>query len=241
MKPRLFLSDVHLAPERLAATAAFYAFCEGPARDAAAVYILGDLFDYWIGDDQLADRYYADIAAAIRGVTRAGIPVFVAHGNRDFLLGNRFALETGARMLGEQELIESPTRTLISHGDELCTGDVDYQRYRTRMRNPATQRRLLRLPLFVRKFISRMLRKKSRNATSLKPESIMDVDDLAVANAFRAHGVTRMIHGHTHRPATHIVDVDGSPRERVVLSDWRDRGFYVEMDDDGIRRREIVA
>lgn len=240
MKATLFLSDLHLAPDRPDAAAAFRAFCAGPARDASAVYILGDLFDWWIGDDQLRDPFFADIGAAIRGVTAAGVPVYVAHGNRDFLLGAAFARATGASLLPDRERVDlDGTPTLVSHGDELCTGDVDYQRYRARIRNPATQRRLLRLPLFVRRLIARSLRRKSRDATALKPESIMDVDDAAVTETFRRYGVARLIHGHTHRPKTHVVDVDGTKRERVVLADWHQHGEYVEADASGVRRREI--
>jgi len=240
MTARLFLSDLHLSPDRPQAAAAFEAFCAGPARSAAAVYILGDLFDWWIGDDQLREPFFADMARALRGVSDAGVPVHVAHGNRDFLLGPAFVAATGARLLPDRERIDvDGTPTLISHGDELCTGDVDYQRYRARIRDPATQRRLLRLPLFLRRMLARALRRKSRDATALKPESIMDVDNGAVERAFRDHGVARIIHGHTHRPATHIVEVDGTPRERIVLADWHDHGHYVEVDARGATRRDI--
>jgi UDP-2,3-diacylglucosamine hydrolase len=240
MTARLFLSDLHLSPDRPQAAAAFEAFCAGPARGAAAVYILGDLFDWWIGDDQLREPFFADMARALRGVSDVGVPVHVAHGNRDFLLGAAFVDATGATLLPERERIDvEGTPTLISHGDELCTGDVDYQRYRARIRDPATQRRLLRLPLFLRRVLARSLRSKSRDATALKPESIMDVDRGAVERAFRDYGVARIIHGHTHRPATHIVEVDGTSRERIVLADWHDHGHYVEIDARGVTRRDI--
>jgi UDP-2,3-diacylglucosamine hydrolase len=236
----MFLSDLHLAPERPAAVAAFEAFCGGPARNAEAVYILGDLFDSWVGDDELGDRFASRVVAAIRGVTQAGVPVYVAHGNRDFLLGERFAAATGAALLPERQLLDlGGTPTLVSHGDELCTGDVAYQQYRARIRDPASQRRLLRLPLFVRRLIARWLRRKSRDATALKPESIMDVDQDAVTAAFRDYSVTRLIHGHTHRPATHLLEIDGRACERVVLADWHDHGHYVEADAAGVRRKEI--
>ena len=242
MKPLLFLSDLHLAPDRPKATAAFHAFCAGPARSAGAVYILGDLFDSWIGDDELRDRFPAEIAASIRSVTQSGVPVHIAHGNRDFLLGERFAAATGTTLLPERHLVDvGGTPTLLSHGDELCVGDIAYQQYRARIRSPDTQRRLLALPLFVRRLIARWLRRKSRNATSLKAESIMDVDDAAVATAFRDTGVARMIHGHTHRPATHSVDVDGRSRERIVLADWHDEGQYLRIDDSGTARVQIAA
>jgi len=240
MKPTLFLSDLHLSPDRPAAAEAFEAFCRGPARDAAAVYLLGDLFDWWIGDEQLDEPFAERMAAALRGVTAAGVPVSVAQGNRDFLYGPRFVRETGTTRLPEQIVVDiGGTPTLLMHGDELCTSDVDYQRYRARMRAPETARRLLALPAFVRRWMARRLRKRSRDEMALKPESILDVAEDAVVAAFRAHGVTRMIHGHTHRPATHHVEVDGRRCERIVLADWHDRGHWVEAGVQGLVRREI--
>ena len=241
MMPRLFASDLHLSPERPASAAAFRAFCEGPARSASAVYLLGDLFDWWIGDDQLTEPFAAAVAADIRGITRAGVPVFVAHGNRDFLLGARFAAATGATLLPERELVDlDGTATLLSHGDELCTGDVDYQKLRAKMRDPATQRRLLGLPLFARRLLARHLRRKSRDAIAMKADAIMDVDPAAVEATFRRYRVPRMIHGHTHRPATHVVEVDGRKCERIVLADWHDDGEYVEVGEHGVQRRRIA-
>jgi len=242
VKPTLFLSDLHLSPDREAAAAAFHRFCAGPARTAAAVYILGDLYDWWIGDDQLADPFAARIADGLRGVSASGIAVHVARGNRDFLLGDRFANATGAAILPERQRIDlAGVPTLVSHGDELCTGDVDYQRYRTRMRDPATQRRVLRLPYFVRRLLALWLRRRSRDATALKPESILDVDEAAVVQALREHGVRRLIHGHTHRPATHHLTVDDIPCERIVLPDWRDRGHYLEIGAAGVVAHEIAG
>jgi UDP-2,3-diacylglucosamine hydrolase len=241
MAPALLASDLHLSPDRPALASAFRAFCAGPACAASAVYLLGDVFDWWIGDDQLRERFDASIAAAIRDVTRQGVPVLVGHGNRDFLLGARFAQATGAQLLPEQVVVDlGGTPTLLSHGDELCTGDVDYQRFRARMRDPATQRRLLRLPRFVRAAIARNLRRRSRDATQLKPEAILDVDPAAVEDAFRRFGVTRMIHGHTHRPATHRLTVDGVPRERIVLPDWHETARYVRVDERGVDVLEVA-
>ncbi len=241
MQPTLFLSDLHLSPDRPATAAAFEAFCAGPARAAAVIYVLGDLFDWWIGDDQLDDPFAARVAAALRGVTGAGVPVHVARGNRDFLYGARFERDTGASLLPEQLVVDvRGTPTLLLHGDELCTSDVEYQRYRARMRSAETARRLLALPAFVRRWIARGLRRRSRDQTAQKPESILDVADDAVAAAFRAHGVARMIHGHTHRPATHHVDVDGRHCERVVLADWHDRGHWLEAGAEGLVRRETA-
>lgn len=242
MKPTLFLSDLHLAPERPAATAAFHAFARGPARAAAAVYILGDLFDAWIGDDQLRDPFAADIAASLHALTDAGVAVYIARGNRDFLLGEAFARATGATLLPDELVVEvGGARLVVLHGDLLCTGDVEYQRYRARMHAPATARRLLALPYALRRGIAWYLRRRSRAANARKPEAIMDVDTEAVAAAFRRHAVTRMIHGHTHRPAHHALTVDGMARERIVLSDWDDRGHYVEVSDAGLAVRDVTG
>jgi len=241
-RPTLFLSDLHLSPERPAALAAFHAFAAGPARAAAAVYILGDLFDWWIGDDQMRDPFVARIVASLRGIAGAGVPLFVGRGNRDFMLGDAFARATGATLLPDlQRLDLHGVPTLVCHGDELCTDDVDYQKYRAHMRDPATQARLMRLPYFVRRAIAWWLRRKSRNEKAMKAESIMDVNAEAVADAFRAHGVQRLIHGHTHRPARHALTVDGAPRERFVLADWHDRGHYLAVDATDAHVRDIAA
>ena len=241
-RPTLFLSDLHLSPDRPAAVAAFHAFASGPARGAAAVYILGDLFDWWVGDDQLREPFIVPIMKSLRAMADSGVPLFVAHGNRDFMLGTEFARASGATLLPEQlrlDLFGVPT--LISHGDELCTDDAEYQTYRARVRTPEAMRRLLRLPYVVRKLMAAWLRRKSSSDKSLKPEYIMDVNADAVAAAFRAHGALRMIHGHTHRPNRHRHEVDGTPRERWVMADWHDRGQYLAVDAQGVHEREIAA
>lgn len=240
MKPTLLLSDLHLAPERPAATAAFHAFARKPARDAAAVYIMGDLFDWWAGDEQCAEPFARSIVESLRAISGAGIPLRIARGNRDFLLGEAFARAAGATLLGEQTIVDlAGTATLLTHGDELCTDDVAYQRYRAWFRDPRRRRRLLLLPYPVRRWMAGWLRRGSRAATARKPESILDVNAAAVAQAFRVCNVTRMIHGHTHRPARHASVVDGTPRERVVLADWSERGHYVAIDSAGIHTRHI--
>ena len=240
MKPTLLLSDLHLAAERPATAAAFHAFTRGLARGASAVYILGDLFDSWVGDDQCREPFAREVVESLRALTEAGVPVYVARGNRDFLLGEDFARATGAILLGEQTIVDiHATRTLLSHGDEFCTDDVAYQRYRAWSRDPARQRRLLRLPYRLRRWIADWMRRGSRSATARKPESILDVNAGAIEGAFRANGVARMIHGHTHRPANHALIVDGTPRERIVLADWDDRGHFVAIDDAGVRNHEI--
>ncbi|HEX7328962.1 MAG TPA: UDP-2,3-diacylglucosamine diphosphatase [Casimicrobiaceae bacterium] len=240
LKPVLLLSDLHLAEERAGSAAAFLAFAAGPAREARAVYILGDLFDSWIGDDQLREPFAAAIAQALRGIADAGVAVFVARGNRDFLLGERFASVAGATLLAEETLADlGGVRTLLTHGDELCTDDHAYQRYRAWMRDPVHQRRLLRLPYALRRGIAAWMRRKSRSETARKPESILDVNAAAVEAALRRHRVTRMIHGHTHRPARHPLAVDGAACERIVLADWDELGHYLEIGGEGIRAVDI--
>ena len=178
----------------------------------------------------------------MRGVSDAGVPLFVTQGNRDFLLGQRFASETGATLLPEYAVIDlEGMRTLLCHGDVLCTDDVEYQAHRARMRDPLTQQRLLRLPYFVRRWIARYMQKRSAEHKSGMSEVIMDVAPAAVAEAFRAHDAQRMIHGHTHRPARHVHDVDGTPRERLVLADWYDGGSYLEVGRDGVHVRDIAV
>jgi len=239
--PTLFLSDLHLSPDRPLAVAAFHAFAKGPARAAEAVYILGDLFDWWVGDDQLREPFIAPIAESLRALSGAGIPVFVARGNRDFMLGEDFERATGSTLLPEQLLLDlHGVPTLVCQGDELGTDDADYQAYRARVRAPGARRRLLRLPYFLRRLIASWLRRKSSNDKSLKPEYIMDVNAMAVAEAFRRHRALRMIHGHTHRPARHEHAVDGTPRERWVMADWHDRGHYLAVDEHGVHEREIA-
>lgn len=241
-EPALFISDLHLAPEHGGAVAAFHAFARGPARTASAVYVMGDLFDAWVGDDQRVEPFAQAVLASLRAVSDAGVPLFVARGNRDFLLGEDFARAAGATLLAEQTLVDAGGMpTLVTHGDEFCTDDTQYQRYRAWARNPRVQRRLLQLPYRVRRSIATWLRRESRAATSRKPETILDVNAGAIEQAFRRFGVSRIIHGHTHRPARHESVVDGTPRERIVLADWRDHGHFLEVDSEGARSRDIVG
>ena len=204
--------------------------------------MLGDLFDGWLGDEQLAEPFSAGVAQSLAGVARAGVPLHVMRGNRDFLLGERFAKASGAALLPDAQVVEAGgVRTLLLHGDTLCTDDADYQRYRAWIRDPARQRKILSLPWPVRRAFAAWLRRRSRRATLGKDEAIMDVNAKAVAQAFRDAGVTRIVHGHTHRPASHVVDVDGTARERHVLADWHGRATWLEIDEDGVRRRELAA
>jgi UDP-2,3-diacylglucosamine hydrolase len=211
MSPTLFISDLHLSPARRPMVAAFHAFIGGPARRAAALYVLGDFFDVWLGDDQLREPIAAAVAAALAELSASGVPVFLQCGNRDFLLGERFAQACRAKLLPDTAVHDLyGTPTLVMHGDLLCTDDVEYQRFRAYWKDPVRRRRLLARPYFVRRIIAAVMRFGSRRATAAKREEIMDVNTGAVVAAMREHGVTRLIHGHTHRPAARLT-VDGRP------------------------------
>jgi UDP-2,3-diacylglucosamine hydrolase len=220
--------------------AAFEAFCRGPAREAGRVYVLGDLFDSWVGDDQLRDPVAARVAGALAGVAAAGVELGVMCGNRDLLLGHRFAAAAGGTLLPDLVVTDVAGRTtLLLHGDTLCTDDVGYQNFRLRTRDARTQQRFLALPYALRRGVFALIRWRSRRLSSAKSEVIMDVNADAVAGAFRQHDVTRMIHGHTHRPARHATIVDGREHERWVLPDWYDRGAYLAVDAGGVAFRAL--
>jgi UDP-2,3-diacylglucosamine hydrolase len=226
----LFVSDVHLSAARPALVARFLRFLEEEARAADALYILGDLFDLWVGDDD-PDPLNRRIIAALAALTGAGVPVSVMHGNRDFVLGPRFAQETGARLLADPAVIDlCGTPTLLTHGDTLCTDDLGYQRARARYRQPWVLALGLALPRALRSAIGRRLRAKSERTKQALTAEIMDVNAQAVEAALRTHGCLRMIHGHTHRPARHEHVVDGRRCERWVLADWYRAGSYLQCD-----------
>jgi UDP-2,3-diacylglucosamine hydrolase len=231
MKPTLLVSDLHLAPERPETLAAFERFCAGPARAAAQLYVLGDLFDAWVGDDQLREPLAAAVAASLARVAAAGVDVGVMRGNRDLLLGPRFAAAAGAKLLPDAVVgAIAGTPTLLLHGDTLCTDDVGYQRYRARVHDPSLQRRFLALPYPVRRALVALIRSGSRATTAQKAAAIMDVNAGAVVAAFALHRVDRLIHGHTHRPARHDVVLGERGVQRWVLPDWYDAGGYLEID-----------
>jgi len=232
--PTLFISDLHLSRERPELIEAFHALVAGPARGAAALYVSGDLFDVWLGDDQLREPLAAAVARAFADLAASGAPVYLQRGNRDFLLGERFARAAGATLLEDAVVHDvQGTPTLIMHGDTLCTDDVDYQRFRAYWQDPVHRRRLLALPYVFRRGIAAFFRARSKRATASKSEEIMDVNADAVADALRAHSVTRLIHGHTHRPARHQLTVDGRRCERYVLADWYRTASYLRVDAAG--------
>lgn len=230
MPSSLFISDLHLSEERPEANERFFSFIEDRASRADALFILGDLFEYWIGDDDLAEPFHALIAGFLRNLSRGGVALSLMQGNRDFLIGPAFCQATGARLLDDPAIIEAGgVRTLLMHGDTLCTDDADYQEWRRVARSADWQARFLTQPLPGRRQTVLELREKSRKALRSKPAMIMDVNEGAVRAAFRSHGVTRIIHGHTHLPARHLVEVDGQHCERWVLPDWYATGGYLEV------------
>ncbi|WP_300452842.1 UDP-2,3-diacylglucosamine diphosphatase [Accumulibacter sp.] len=222
----LFISDLHLAPEAPGATRLLLDFLAGRARAAEQLFILGDLFEAWPGDDCLDDpddRFVSAIVEALRELSAAGVAVSVMHGNRDFLLGDRFSASSGARLLPDPYLLSLPTwQFVLSHGDALCTDDGDYQAFRAQVRQAAWQSSFLSRPLAERRAIAMAARQKSESAKRDKAPSLMDVNPAATDDFLRQNGYASLIHGHTHRPATHDHLVDGIHVERWVLSDWRE-------------------
>lgn len=236
----LFISDLHLDPARPEITRLFGDFIEGQARDADALYILGDLFEAWVGDDDPSDTG-AYVAKRLAGLAASGVPVWFMHGNRDFLLGPDYARRAGMALLQEPTVVDlHGRRALLVHGDTLCTGDLAYQRFRAQTRDPAWQRQFLAQPLAARLAFAQQARAASqahqgelRDAGRM--ETLTDVAPATVEAAFRDHGVDLMIHGHTHRPAVHALDVDGRPCTRIVLGDWYEQGSLLRADADGLR------
>ena len=217
----LFLSDLHLSPERPALLKRFRALMEEQAKRVEALYILGDLFDAWIGDDDPAS-----FAAEVKGLLKRfseTTPLFFQRGNRDFMVGDRFAAETGARLLEDEALVEHQgLRLLLMHGDQLCIDDTEYQQVRAQLRSPEFRRQALALSIPERRALAAEYRRRSGESLSLKPADITDVNPDAVHRAMARHQADLLIHGHTHRPAIHALEVDGRPVRRIVLPDWRE-------------------
>jgi UDP-2,3-diacylglucosamine hydrolase len=231
----LFISDLHLCASRPQINRIFFEFLRGPARAAEALFVLGDLFEYWIGDDDLDEPFNASVIAALSECTRAGPTLHVMHGNRDFLLDEGFARACNARLIEDPHAIDLfGTSTLLMHGDTLCTDDVDYQRFRSEVRAPAWKKRMLSTPLALRREQAEALRRTSEFEKKGKAPEVMDVNAGAVEAVLREHGYPRLIHGHTHRPARHEHHVDGRICERWVLADWYRSGSYLRCDARGI-------
>lgn len=232
----LFIADLHLSEQRPHTVAAFFAFLAEEAVTCNALYILGDFFDAWIGDDD--DRPLAmDVAAALNALANRGVRIFFQHGNRDFLLGSDYAMRCGMQLLPECHVLErAGQRYLLAHGDQFCTQDVAYQQFRRMVRNAQWQRDFLAKPIDERRAIAAQLRAKSRDANSMKAEDIMDVTPDEIGSALLEYQCTTLIHGHTHRPARHMLSLPaGTAAERLVLGEWAGNGFwYARLNDAGL-------
>ena len=232
-----FVADLHLTDERPVATGRFFRFLDEAVAGADALYILGDLFEAWVGDDH-EEQVAEDAARRLKALADSGTPVYFMHGNRDFMLAERYAAQSGMTLIGDPARITLyGVPTLLMHGDTLCTDDTAYQAFRRRVRHPLTLALLRLLPLALRRRLAHQARAGSRAAKAGKSAEIMDVNPDEVARVLRAHQVNRLIHGHTHRPAQHVHAVDGRDCERWVVPDWYARWGYVVCDAAGCALR----
>ena len=229
----LFISDLHLSAERPDIIKLFTRFMENEAQHSQALYILGDLFEVWLGDDFIPDELEV-VIDSLKNYTNANHELYVLHGNRDFLLGERFEALTGCKILPDPSLIElNQTKTLISHGDELCIDDVDYMAFRKQVRNEQWQQEFLAKPIEERIAFAKHARQESIKQTQQKELEIMDVNQGAVEQLMQEYDVNCLIHGHTHRPNTHRFQINQQPVTRIVLGDWYQQGSVLSCDDQG--------
>lgn len=220
----LFVSDLHLAAERPETSALFVRFLEGRARQADALYVLGDLFEVWLGDDMILPDYQAAIRA-MKALSDSGVALYLMHGNRDFFMGERLTQLCGATLLDDPTVIElDGIPSLLLHGDTLCTDDLEYIKFRAMVRNPQWQNEVLAKSPEQRLALAKQFRDISKTETGNKNEDIMDVNQAEVERMFSEHRVERLIHGHTHRPAIHDFELNGQPVQRMVLGDWSAQG-----------------
>ena len=235
----LFISDLHLESDRPEIGEQFLTFLETEARDAEALYILGDLFESWVGDDD-PDAYYAGIKQSLREFVDGGVPVYFMHGNRDFMIGDKFASDTGVEILPDPCTVELYGKSvLLSHGDALCTDDVEYQKVRAKTRSPEWQAMILAKPLEERLAIAAHARAQSQARNATLAEEITDVNPDAVKQTIAEYDVEILLHGHTHRPGIHGVEVGDRFAKRIVLGDWYEQGSVVSWDEDGVELSEL--
>jgi UDP-2,3-diacylglucosamine hydrolase len=232
----LLISDLHLEQERPDISRAFLHFLETRATQAEALYILGDFFEVWVGDDAMSP-FQRSIAQALRQLSDSGTRIYLMHGNRDFMLGKAFCREAGCTLLSDPCVVElGGERVLLMHGDSLCTQDAAYMKLRRWLRNPLSLFILRNLPLTTRHKLARKLRNESRAQTRMKASDIVDVTPSEVSQTMAAHGVHTLIHGHTHRPAVHQLMLDGQPARRIVLGDWDRQGWALQIDEHGFEQ-----
>jgi len=231
----LLISDLHLEEERPDITRAFLDFLAGRARSAQALYILGDFFEVWIGDDAMTP-FQRSICTALRALSDSGTRIFLMHGNRDFLLGKAFCKAAGATLLKDPSVVQmNGEPVLLMHGDSLCTRDEAYMRLRRYLRNPISLFILRHLPLRTRHKLARKLRSESRAQTRMKANDIVDVTPQEVVQVMQQHGVQTLVHGHTHRPAVHELQLAAQAAKRIVLGDWDHQGWALQVDEQGFQ------
>jgi UDP-2,3-diacylglucosamine hydrolase len=229
-----FIADLHLSESRPDISACFLRFLERDAIEAEKLYILGDLFEAWVGDDD-DSPFLKTIADALTKLSQTGTKIYYIHGNRDFLIGKRYAKKANMKLLPEVDTINLyGQHVVIMHGDTLCTRDVDYQVFRKKSRSWWWQAAIKSLPLFVRKKIAANYRKKSASATSVKSQEIMDVTESEVIECLQKYQSQLLIHGHTHRPAVHQVSANGKSAQRIVLGDWYEQGAWLKVSKNSI-------
>jgi len=234
----LFISDLHLSGERPKLIELFLKFLRLEAEKAEKLYILGDLFEVWTGDDYILPEL-EPVLSALKQLTSGGTPVFIMHGNRDFTIGAKFEEMTGCKLLDDPTTIDlNGTKTLISHGDLLCTDDIEYQKFRAKVRNPQWIQQALSLPLEERLLLAKSIRTDTSEKSRLKPEEIMDVNQTAVKEMMEKWNVRQLIHGHTHRPEQHKISIDNAPATRIVLGDWYNSGNVLYCNGDSCTLKE---
>ncbi|MCG6539716.1 UDP-2,3-diacylglucosamine diphosphatase [Pseudomonas sp. KSR10] len=232
----LLISDLHLEEERPDITRAFLRFLDTRAPQAEALYILGDFFEVWVGDDGMTP-YQHDIAGALKALSQRGTQIYLMHGNRDFMIGKAFSREAGCTLLADPHIAQlGGERVLLMHGDSLCTRDEGYMRLRRWLRNPISLFILHNLSLAKRQRLAQKLRSSSKQETRMKASDIVDVTPDEVVRIMQRHKVRTLIHGHTHRPATHSFQVDDQAARRIVLGDWDRQGWALQIDDSGFHQ-----
>ncbi|MFV1993681.1 MAG: UDP-2,3-diacylglucosamine diphosphatase [Acidiferrobacterales bacterium] len=236
----LFISDLHLSEQRPNIVALFLKFLGSEAREAEALYILGDLFEYWIGDEVGSLPQVKPVLDGLRGLTDSGVPVYIMHGNRDFLLGEQFASATGCQLINDPVVIKlNDENVLLMHGDTLCTDDKDYIKFRAFVRNPVWQADFLGKSIDERIAIANNYREMSKTAMNDKPAEIMDTNQETVEDTMKEHGVQTLIHGHTHRPNKHEFELAGKQVTRFVLGDWYEQGSMLVCNEQGCSLKDL--